>query len=122
MYHLEAAPFMNLWKICSLTISSINEFDEHHKWYVMICVEGSSLGLPSNFRIFEGSLEGISYHEGSWLMGSLVNHEKSSKSNIARKGNDANEYWEGGEVSVVPNGSYGPPIFVLMEDWGDLKE
>jgi hypothetical protein len=67
-------------------------------------------------------LEGISNHDGSWEIGSFVNHEKSGKSNVARKGNGANEYWEGGEVFVVPDGPCGPPIFVLLEGWGAPEE
>jgi hypothetical protein len=32
-----------------------------------------------------------------------------------RKGNNENEYWEGGEVFVVLDGPCAPPIFVLLE-------
>jgi hypothetical protein len=50
----------------------------------------------------------------------IFNCDKLGKSNIVRKKNGANEYWEGGEVSVVPDGPCGPPIFVLMEGWGTI--
>jgi hypothetical protein len=121
MYHLVATLVKDIWKINILALSSINELDEHHKWYVMMCVEGSSLGFPSNFGISNGNLEGIIEHNGSWAIGSFVNHEKSSKYSVARKYNGANEYWEGCEVSVVPNGPCGPPIFLLLEGWETLK-
>jgi hypothetical protein len=62
--------------------------------YVMMCVEGSSPDFPLNFRILDGSLEGIVNHEGSWEIGSFINCDKLGKSNILRKGNvyDTNEY------------------------------
>jgi hypothetical protein len=88
----------------------------------MICVEGSSLILLSYFRISKGSLEGIVSHDGLWEIEASNNHDKSSNSNIARKGNNENEYWEGGEVFDVPNGSSGHPILVLLEGWGSLEE
>jgi hypothetical protein len=33
----------------------------------------------------------------------------------------ANEYWEGGEVYVVPDGPCSPPMLVLLEGWEFLK-
>jgi hypothetical protein len=122
MYHLVVASVMDLWKRRSLTLSSINEMDEHHKWYHMMCVHGSSLFFPSNFRISEDSLDGIFTHEGSWDIGSFVNHEKSNKSNIVRKGNGANEYWEGDKAFVVLDGPSSPPMLVLLEGWGVPKK
>jgi hypothetical protein len=88
----------------------------------MMCLEGSSPGFPSNFRIYDGNLEGIVSHDGSWKIGSFVNHDKSDKSNVVRKGKDANEYWEGGEVSIVHDGPYSPPMLVLLEGWGSFEE
>jgi hypothetical protein len=58
----------------------------------MMCVEGSSHGFPSNFIISEGILEGIAGHDRSWAIGSFINHDKSGKYNVARKGNGANEH------------------------------
>jgi hypothetical protein len=52
----------------------------------------------------------------------IVNHDKSGKYNIMRKGNYENQYWEGGEVYVVPNGPCGPPMLVLMEVWGVIED
>jgi hypothetical protein len=54
----------------------------------MMCVEGSSPSFPSNFGMSDGSLEGITDHEGLWEIGSFFNHDRSGKSNIARKGNN----------------------------------
>jgi hypothetical protein len=92
MCHFAVALVRDIWKRHSLTLSSINELDEYHKWYVMMCVEGSSHGFPLNFRILDGGLEGIFNHKGSWEIGSFNNHDKSGKSNVSRKDNDANEY------------------------------
>jgi hypothetical protein len=122
IYHLAVAPVRDLWKICNLTLSSIKELDEHHKWYVMMCVEGSSPGLPSNFGMSDGSFDGIVGHEGSWEIGSFVNHDKYGKSSIARNGNGVNGDWEGGEVYVVPDGPCGPPMLVLLEGWEMVGE
>jgi hypothetical protein len=69
IYDLEEALVRELWKRSSLTLSSINKLDEHHKWYVMMCVKRSSLELPLNFGISDGNLEGISDHDGSWEIG-----------------------------------------------------
>jgi hypothetical protein len=91
MYHFATALVRYLWKICSLTLLSINELDENHKWYAMMCVEGSSIGFPSNLKISKGNLDGTIDHEGPWAIGSFVNCKKPGKSNIVRKGNDGNE-------------------------------
>jgi hypothetical protein len=88
----------------------------------MMCVEGSSPGFSSNLGMFEGNLDDIVDHEGSWAIGSFINREKYGKSSVARKGNGANEDWEGGEVFVVPDGPCGPPMLVLLEGWGDPEE
>jgi len=122
MYHLETSLVRVLWKRCNVMLSSINDLDEHHKWYVMMCVEGSYLSLPSNFGISDGNLEGIFDHDGSCEIGPFVNHEKSGKSNVVRKDNGENEYLEGGKVSVAPYGPCSPPILVLLEGWGAFEE
>jgi hypothetical protein len=58
-----------------------------------MCVEGSSPNFPLNFGISEeGSLEDMVGHDRSWKIGSSVNHDKFGRSNVARKGNGANEY------------------------------
>jgi len=81
----------------------------------MMCVEGSSPGLPSNFRMYDGSFEGIIGHEGSWAIRSFFKHDKLGNSSVARNGNDTNEDWEGGEVFVVPDGPCSPLMLVLLE-------
>lgn len=39
-------------------------FKENHKWKLIMWLVGFSLGLPSNFGIFEGSFIGISIKVG----------------------------------------------------------
>jgi hypothetical protein len=85
-------------------------------------VEGSSPGFLLNFRIYDGNLEGITDHGGLWEIGSFVNHDKFGKSKVARTRNDANEDWEGGEVSVVLDGPCCPPIFLPLEGLGVFGE
>jgi len=65
IYHLVVAPIRDLWKRQNLRLSFIKELDEHHKWYVMMWVEGSSPDLLSNFGILDENLEGIVNHYGS---------------------------------------------------------
>ena len=48
MYHFTTRPVSICWKRCNLTKSSFKEFDEHHKWYVMTCIDRSSLEFPLN--------------------------------------------------------------------------
>ena len=48
---------------------------------------GSSLALPSSFGMFEESLWGMGGHQGECMIGSLVNHDRSGKYNVARKDN-----------------------------------
>jgi hypothetical protein len=57
----------------------------------MMSVEGSSPRFPSKLGMYDGILDGIVDHEGSWEIGSFANYEKYGKSIIARKGNDENE-------------------------------
>jgi hypothetical protein len=82
----------------------------------MTCVEGSSPDFPSNLGMLEDRFTGITGHEGLCEIWSFFNHDKSGKSNIVRKGNGANEYWEGDGVYVVPNETCCAPVFVLLED------
>jgi hypothetical protein len=81
----------------------------------MMCVEGSSPGLPSNFKMSNSIFEGIIGHEGSWEIGSFFKRDKLGNSSVERNGNDANEDWEGGEVFVFPDGPSSPPMLVLLE-------
>ena len=48
MYHLATAPIKVLWKSLNQMMSSIKEFEEHHRWKVMMWVLGSSFAFPSN--------------------------------------------------------------------------
>jgi len=106
---------MDLFKRHNITLSSIKELEEHQKCYIMMCVEGSSPNLLSNLRMSDGSFDLIVVHEGSWEIGSFINRDKSSKSSIARNNKNVNGDWKVGEVSIVPDGPYGPPALVLLE-------
>ena len=84
MYHLVDAPFKALWESLNLTLSSIKEFEEHHRWKVMMWVLGSSFAFPSNLRMSEGNLARMGGQTGECLIGSLINLDKSSKFNVAK--------------------------------------
>jgi hypothetical protein len=85
IYHMAALLVKEIWKTCDFTLSSINELDEHHKWYVMMCMEEYSLDFPLNLGMFDGILVGMTDHEGLWVIGSFVKCDKSGKYNVARK-------------------------------------
>ena len=84
IYHLATAPIKVLWKILNRTLSSIKEFEEHHRWKVITCVLGSSFTFPSNLGMSNGNLVGIGGQAGECLIGSLINLDKSGKFNVAR--------------------------------------
>ena len=65
IYHFATSLIKVLWKNLNLMLSSINEFEEHHRWKVIMCLLGSSLTLPSNLGMFNGSFVVIG---GSWWM------------------------------------------------------
>ena len=58
MYHLATMEVRVLWKRCRRIEPSIKELDEHQRWKVITWFFGSSPGLPSNFGISDGSLNG----------------------------------------------------------------
>jgi hypothetical protein len=43
----------------------------------MMSVDGYSPKFSSNFGMSEGSFADITGHEGSWEIGSFINHDKS---------------------------------------------
>ena len=86
IYHLAAAPIKVLWKSLNLTLSSIKEFEEHHRWKVITCVLGSSFTFPSNLGMSNGNLFGIRGQVGECLIGSLINSDKSGEFNVAKNG------------------------------------
>lgn len=49
------------------------ELNEHHMWKDQTWLVGSSLELPSNFWMSEGSLVGIEFQPTSWCMGLFIN-------------------------------------------------
>jgi len=87
MYHLAADPVSLHWKTHRRIESSINEFDEHHKWNVITWLFGLSPGLLSNLGMSEGNLARITNKKGKCNMGSFVNQDKFGRSIVARKGN-----------------------------------
>jgi len=62
------------------------EFEEHHMWKDETWLVGSSLTLPSNFGMSEGSLVIIEGQPTSWWMGSFINSLKSGRLNPTIKG------------------------------------
>jgi hypothetical protein len=64
IYHLATKLVSVHWKRQKHTESSMRDFDEHQKWKVITWLFGSLPGFPSNFRISEGSLDGMTGHTG----------------------------------------------------------
>ena len=64
IFYLTVEPVSVRWKRRKRIELSIKEFDEHHKWKVITWLFGSSPGLPSNFKISEGSLVEITGQKG----------------------------------------------------------
>ena len=87
IYHLEEIPMRVLWNSHRRIEPSIKQLEEYHRWKVITWFLGSSPGLPSNLGISEGNLTGIAGQEGSWWIKSLINMDKSRKSNVAKNGN-----------------------------------
>jgi hypothetical protein len=86
MYHLATAPIKVLWKRLNLTLSSIKEFNKHHRWKVMTWVLGSSFDFPSNLGMSEGNLVGMGGQADECLIESLINLDKSCKFKVAKNG------------------------------------
>ena len=84
IYHFAVAPIKVLWKSLNLMLSSIKEFEEHHRWKGMMCVLGSSLTFPSNFGILDGNFVGIGGQAGECLIGSFINLDKSGRFKVAK--------------------------------------
>ena len=80
-------------------LSSISEFEEHHRWKVTMSVLGSSLTLPSNLGMSDSSFVRIGGQAGECRIRSFINFNKSSKSKVARNGilgggNTFQFYWK----------------------------
>ena len=86
MYHLAAAPIKVHWKSLKRMLSSINEFEEHHRWNVMMWVLGSPLAFPSNLGMLEGNLVGIGGQTSECLIKSLINLDKLGRFRVAKNG------------------------------------
>ena len=66
--------------------SSLNEFEEHHSWKVVIWEFESSPSFPSKLVMSKGNLIGIGGHATLCCMGSFINFDKYGKFKVARKG------------------------------------
>ena len=86
MYHFMELPMRVRWNNHSYTESYFNELYEHQRWKVVTWSPGSSLGLASNFGMFEGNFVGIGGQCGSWQIGSFNNLVKYGKCKVARNG------------------------------------
>lgn len=101
-------------------LSSINDFEEHHKWKVIMCVLGSSLTLPSNLGISDGSFVGIGGEAGECRIISFINFDRSDKFKVAR-----NEILGGGTAFQFYWKLYGldpPPIYIISLDFVPRNE
>ena len=65
---------------------SINEFEEHHRWKVIICVLVSSFTFPSNLGMSDGNFVEIGGQARECLIGSFINFDKLGKFNVAKNG------------------------------------
>jgi len=62
------------------------ELEEHYMWNDRTWLVGSSLALPSKFKMYEGCLVCIEIQPTSWCMGLFINCLKSGRLNPAIKG------------------------------------
>jgi hypothetical protein len=86
IYHFVAKPMRVHWKSRNQMESSIKELDEHQRWKFVTCLFGSSPYLPSNFRMSDGNLAGITGQWGECRIGSFKILTKSGRSKVAKKG------------------------------------
>ena len=86
IYHLVTAPIKVLWKSLNWTLSSVKDFEEHHRWKVITCVLVSSFTLPSNLGISDGNLVRIGGQASECPIESLINLDKSGRFKVARNG------------------------------------
>lgn len=68
-------------------LSSKNELDTHHIWYVVTWVARSSPCFLSDLGISAGILTGRTDQVGWCCMGLFVRLDKSGRSSVAKKGN-----------------------------------
>lgn len=87
MYHLFVISVSVHWKRCKWIESSLREFEEHNKWYVIICINGSFPRFPLNLGISKGNLVGIIDHHEECAMGSLVSLVKFCNLRVTMNGN-----------------------------------
>ena len=87
MNHFKSLPDRVRGKRRSRMLSSNNELDMHHKWYVVMCVVRSSLGFPSNLGIFVGILTRIVGQGGWCCMGLFVSLDRLGSSRAPKKRN-----------------------------------
>ena len=67
--HFAATLVKVLSKILNRTVSSFSEFEEHHRWKVVIWAPGSSITFPSKLGMSEGNLLGTGGHVALVTMG-----------------------------------------------------
>jgi len=120
MYHLVALPVKVLYKSLNRILSSTNKFEEHHKWYIMTCLEGSSSHFPSIFGILDGNDKGISSHKVCFWMESLLHGNKSERYKVSKKENGVLKNWFGVKWNVAcdHDGPCSPPILLRQEVLG----
>ena len=73
IYNFKTTMVMVIWNNHRRIEPSIREFDENHRWKVITSFLGSSPGLPSNLRMYNGNLTRMLGHEGSWCIISFIN-------------------------------------------------
>ena len=86
MNHLATLPVNVLGNSCNLNESSKNELETHHRWYVVMCLAGSSPIFPSNFGMSVGILTRTGGQAKWCLMVSFVSFDKSGNSRVVRNG------------------------------------
>jgi len=79
VYHLATIPVRVRWNRLCLIKSSMILLEEHHKWKVVMWLEGSLPTFPSNLGIFDSNSVGMESQVALWRMGSLMRQDKSKR-------------------------------------------